>query len=327
MPQLHVTWMTAGVLAAVLVGVGALLSMQLRRAGIGAAMREAGVVLGLFALWMFVGHLVGHHPAGGYSRGGEIWHLEQRLHLDNEPALQRPLLSHDALLRAVNYYYAYAHWLSVDIVLAWLWLRHRGEYLRARAALVVFTGFCLLLHLISTAPPRLLTQTGVVDTAALLGQSVYRDSPGVADHLSAMPSIHVGWAVLFAVAAWRTGSRAGRLLTLTHAALTSYVVVVTGNHFWLDGIVSVPLVAAATLVAWLASARRRPIVDGPHVAADPTEHDEPRRVPHRRQRPGSATAGTAVPVDPAFSEILHGGLPQPGGANERIRVVRRAAES
>ena len=72
MPQLHVTWITAGAIAAVLIGVGALLSAQLRRHQLGAAVREIGVVLGLFGLWMFVGHLVGHHPAGGYVRGNDI---------------------------------------------------------------------------------------------------------------------------------------------------------------------------------------------------------------------------------------------------------------
>jgi hypothetical protein len=250
-PQLHVTWLTAGVVAAIAAGVGALVSVQLRRRRLGAAIREVGVVVGLFALWMFVGHLVGHHPAGGYSRGRDLWQLERTLHLDDEATLQRPLLSSTAAMHAVNYYYAYAHWLSVDVVLTWLWWRHRDRYVVTRSALVLFTGGCLLLHLISTAPPRLLTQTHVVDTAALLGQSVYNDSPGISDHLSAMPSIHVGWAVLFAVALWRTASVPARVAGVAHAVATSYVVVVTGNHFWVDGIAAAMLVA----IAWYAAAR------------------------------------------------------------------------
>ena len=256
MPQLHVTWITAGIIAAVLIGIGGLVSIQLRRRQAGAAIREVGIVLGLFGLWMFVGHLVGHHPAGGYARGAWIWDAERTLHIATEPALQAPILAHHWLMVAANYYYAYAHWLSVDIVLAWLWLRHRDDYLVTRTALVLFTGCCLLLHLISTAPPRLLTQTGLVDTAAGLGQSVYGDTPGISDHLSAMPSIHVGWAVLFAVAAWRSRSTTGRVLVTTHALLTSYVVVVTGNHFWLDGIVAAAMVAVAWPVA-LALSRLR----------------------------------------------------------------------
>jgi hypothetical protein len=267
-PQLHVTWLTAGILATVLIGVGGLVSLQLRRGRAGAAIREVGIVLGLFGLWMLVGRLFGHHPGGGYARGADIWSMEQWLHIDNEATLQRPLLGHHWMLVASNYYYAYAHWLSVDVVLAWLWLRHSAHYVVARTALVLFTGACLLLHLVSTAPPRLLGQTHLIDTAALLGQSVYGDTPGISDHLSAMPSIHVGWAVLFAAVAWRTRSRVAKILLTGHALATSYVVVVTGNHFWLDGAVAAVMVAAVVpAAAWLCR-MRLPAVAG--VADFPT---------------------------------------------------------
>lgn len=273
LPQLHITWVTAGAVAAVLVGVGSLLSVQLRRGQIGAAVREVGIVLGLFGLWMFVGHLVGHHPAGGYRRGADIWRAERTLHIADEAALQRPLLGHHALVEAVNYYYAYAHWISVDVVLAYLWLRHRARYVLTRATLVVFTGACLCLHLISTAPPRLLVQTHLVDTGTLLGQSVYGDTPGLSDHLSAMPSIHVGWAVLFAIGVWGTGSLLARVLVTLHVLVTAYVVVVTGNHFWLDGIVAAAIVAVAwpvvSRLSWQTALRERGTAVGLGVSADP----------------------------------------------------------
>ena len=283
MPQLHVTWITAGVVAAVLVGIGSLLASRVRRHELGAGLREIGVVLGLFGLWMLVGQLVGHHPAGAYKRGALIFSAEQHLHVADEASVQRPLLAHHSLLTAVNYYYAYAHWLSVDLVLAWLWLRHRATYVRTRSTLVVFTGACLLLHLISTAPPRLLAQTHAVDTAALLGQSVYTDSPGLSDHLSAMPSIHVGWAMLFAVAAWQTRSWLARVLLTGHLLLTSYVVVVTGNHFWLDGVVAVAMVALAWPVVRLVSGLRPAAVASWQTA----------------QRDSGAAVGVGVSADPA----------------------------
>ena len=298
MAQLHVTYLTAGICALVLVGLGALVSVQLREHRVGPAIREIGVVIGLFALWMGVGHLVGHHPAGGYARGRAIWHAEQSLHLGLEPSLQQPLLHHASLMRAANYYYAYAHWLSVDVVLAWLWWRHRDHYVRTRTALVLFTGSCLLLHLVSTAPPRLLAQTHVVDTGTLLGQSVYNDSPGVADHLSAMPSIHVGWAVLFAVAVWRTGSRVGRVAATVHAVVTSYVVVVTGNHFWLDGAVAAALVALAWAFAWQDAWRGAAV--GMGIGADPAGRGGQAPRPGRRDAPAAGDAAArADGVDPA----------------------------
>ena len=56
----------------------------------------------------------------------------------------------------------------------------------------------LAMQLIPVAPPRMLTETRLVDTAVLYGQSVYATVAGFADQLSAMPSVHVGWAVLIA---------------------------------------------------------------------------------------------------------------------------------
>jgi hypothetical protein len=294
LPQLHVTWITAGVIAAVLIGVGSMLSVQLRRGQLGAAVREVGVVLGLFGLWMFVGHLVGHHPAGGYQRGADIWNAEKTLHIANEASMQRPLLGHRWLLQAVNYYYAYAHWISVDIVLAFLWLRHRDRYVPTRLTLVVFTGTCLCLHLISTAPPRLLAQTHLVDTGTLLGQSVYGDTPGLSDHLSAMPSIHVGWAVLFAIGVWGTRSLLARVLVTVHLLLTLYVVVVTGNHFWLDGAVAAAIVAVAWPVAsrasWQTAWRERGAAVSVGVGADPAGRGGQAPRPRGRHAPAPGHA-------------------------------------
>jgi PAP2 superfamily len=290
-PELQLTWATAGVIAAVLAGVGVLLSRGFRARELGAAVRECGIIVGLFGLWMLVGHIVGPHPAGAFSRARLIYAAEQALHLPAESTIQQPFLGHRALLTAANYYYAYAHWVSVDVVLAWLWLRHRDRYVATRAALVVFTGICLLLHLASTAPPRLVAETRTVDTAALLGQSVYGATPGISDHLSAMPSIHVGWAVLFAAAAWTTGSRAARVLTSAHAALTMFVVVVTGNHFWLDGVVAAAIVAVTLPVAAAVAdfSLARTSVDG---------DGSPRPVAKGSGRSGGTAVGVGVGADP-----------------------------
>jgi len=84
------------------------------------------------------------------------------------------------------------------------------------------------------------------DTALVYGQSVYGSVGGFdADQLSAMPSVHVGWAVLVAVCAYKVSSSRWRYLGAAHAVATVFVVVATGNHFWGDGIVAVALLAAA----------------------------------------------------------------------------------
>ena len=56
-----------------------------------------------------------------------------------------------------------------------------------------------------------------------------------------MPSVHVGWAILVAIAVIGTARTRWRWLILLYPALTTLVVVVTANHYWADGIVAAAL--------------------------------------------------------------------------------------
>jgi hypothetical protein len=67
------------------------------------------------------------------------------------------------------------------------------------------------------------------------------------DQLSAMPSVHVAWAVLIGYYTWRISPSRWRYIGPVHAVITILVVVVTANHWWLDGIVAVALLV---LTAW-----------------------------------------------------------------------------
>ena len=90
---------------------------------------------------------------------------------------------------------------------------------------------------------------GFVDTAVRYGQSVYGAvGSGFADQLSAMPSVHVGWAVLIAAYVIKISPSPWRWLVLVHTTLTILIVTVTANHWWLDGIVAVMLFVMAIYV-------------------------------------------------------------------------------
>jgi len=79
--------------------------------------------------------------------------------------------------------------------------------------------------------------------AARYGESVYSISAVTVDQLSAMPSVHVGWAALVGWAVVTTSPSRYRWWVLAHPALTVFMVVATGNHFRLDGIVAGGLLA------------------------------------------------------------------------------------
>jgi hypothetical protein len=72
-----------------------------------------------------------------------------------------------------------------------------------------------------------------------------------------MPSVHVGWAILAAILVIETARGQWRWLALAYPPLTVFVVAVTANHFWLDGIVAAVLLAAVLLVQRAFTGRRR----------------------------------------------------------------------
>lgn len=255
MSWLHLDVRSASASAVVLVVIALLARIGRRRATrfVSAAAFETGLVCALFALWQVANGAAHTSTAGGIAHGRWVWDAERTLHLPSETSLQRLVLGQHWLVRAANYYYDTAHLTGMVIFLVWLWLRHRDRYPHWRNVVVAFTAIALVIETIPVAPPRLIGGTGLVDTAMLYGQSVYAFVGSTfADQYAALPSIHVGWAVLIGVAVYRCSSGWWRLVGPIHAVLTILVVVVTANHYWLDGVAAGVVLAAALVIVRLA---------------------------------------------------------------------------
>ena len=266
---------------------------------------EAFVVAVLYTVWQLAGQLSVMGTSDALSRGRWIDRFEHGLHLPSEASVQRLVLGHPWLVQGANGYYAVMHFGALFIFLLWLYFRHRDRYSAVRTTLAVATLGCLVIALVPVAPPRLLD--GFVDTAVLYNQSVYGGAVGVAgaDQLSAMPSVHVLWAVAIGWYAWSIARGRWRWIGPAHAAITVFVVVATGNHWWLDGIVAVAvlLVSAGlyhgTARAWrllqtrARTAERRSLLGGDEGGA-----------------PGGVAAGDAV----AAGDVVAAGARGEGGA-------------
>ncbi len=251
MIDLELSWhqavATAGVLAA---GTAVMRSSRRPRlVKVSVFTLEAAIVLGLFALWQYAGSYGVMGPDGALGRARWIWHAERVAQLPSETWVQHLFLPHPLLVQFFNLYYDSLHFPVLIATLIWLFVRHRDSYRRFRTTLVGLTGACLAIQLVPVAPPRMLPGTGLVDTAVLYHQSVYGTTAGFnADELSAMPSVHVGWAVLVAVMIIMTLRSPWRWLALLYPAMTTLAVVVTANHFWADGIVAAALLGLVLLV-------------------------------------------------------------------------------
>jgi hypothetical protein len=249
--DLDLSWRQAAVAAAALAGGSVALraSRRPRLDKVATFAQESGLLLALFALWELAGSFTVLGPGGALARSRWIWHVERAAGLPSETSVQRLFLPHPLLVQFFNLYYDSLHFPVLLTCMGWLFIWHRARYRQIRTTLVALTGLCLLIQLIPVAPPRMLPETGLVDTAVLYHQSVYNSVGGFdADQLSAMPSVHVGWALLIAVAVITTARTRWRWLAVLYPVLTTLAVVVTANHFWLDGIVSATLLVIVLAV-------------------------------------------------------------------------------
>jgi PAP2 superfamily len=269
-PNVALSWQAAALIGAACIAVATIVGRVAPAGGRGWLKvapfgREVGIILGLYALWQIAGGVSLGHTDEAVKRGVWLWEHERAWHFPNEVAVQRPILGHPLIVQFCNIYYATMHFGMLLAVLLWLYIRHRDAYVRTRTLIVLTTTACLLVGLVPVAPPRLV-HVGMVDTAALYGQSVYAVTGRLgADQYSAMPSVHVAWAFLVAVAVIMATRSRWRWLILVHTAATLYVVVATANHFWLDGVVAVALLAISFVVQE-ASRRlhlrwRRPVIE------------------------------------------------------------------
>jgi hypothetical protein len=252
---LWLSWNMGAVLAACLAGVG-LATRRLPGKGwsvLADFSIEASIVAALYSVWQLIGSIVSAGSAGAFTHGRWVMQVEHAMHLPSELGWQRAILGSRPLVETSNAFYAIVHVPALGIFLVWLFVRHRDDYADIRNVLAILTLACFLIHLVPVAPPRLLGGTGFVDTGLRYHQSVYGPvGTGISDQVSAMPSVHIAWAALVAWGVIKVSRSRWRWLILAHPFLTMVVVVVTANHFWLDGLVGAALIIPAAYLAWAA---------------------------------------------------------------------------
>lgn len=220
--------------------------------------REVALILTLFLIYRLGRLAITGHDTLAISNAWWVWDVERTLRLPDEELIQDWALQWPDLLRAANWYYVVVHFPMTAAFLAWGWWRRPpAEYRWARRLISIITGLALVTHVaMPLAPPRMLSSLGFLDTMAAFGPSAYDGSTAtVANQFAAMPSLHVGWALLIAVVVVRTASSPWRWVACIHPLITVVVVVATANHYWVDAIAAALLLLVALAVT--------PTPDGP----------------------------------------------------------------
>jgi hypothetical protein len=185
----------------------------------------------------------------GDARG--VLHVERLLHIDPELTLDRWLAAHHTLGLVVSDYYDNAHFIVTLSVLGWLWWRRADLYrpLRNSLVLVNVLGFVVFWRF-PVAPPRMLD--GFIDVVASTHAFGSWHTGMLASHanqVAAMPSLHMAWAGWCTLALWRASERPiVRVLAVAYPCLTGFAVMATGNHFLLDIVGGLAVLAISVLL-------------------------------------------------------------------------------
>ena len=184
--------------------------------------------------------------------------FQERMGLPSEVVLQKQIIDVDWMVRVANVFYFAMHFPTMIIFLLWAMFQKREWMARIRFALISTTTIGLIIHLaFPLAPPRLTEISGFVDTAKVFGPDPYKlGIAKAANQYAAMPSLHVGWALLLALAVLSITKTRYRWLFLLHPVITTIVVVITANHWWLDIFVG----AILGWAGWIVASKYRPLL-------------------------------------------------------------------
>lgn len=226
--------------------------------------RRSGVaeVLGAFALYgvyEVVRGFGGHDDGAAMLNTDKIVGLEERLGFFWEKTIQDVSLSVPGADATLGIAYMALHFLGTALFLIWAHRRRPDAFPLLRTATVLATALALVGYLAFPAAPPRLAELGFADAVSDgAGVNLSSDLLGALyNPVAAVPSLHFGYAVivgaglaLFATRRWV------RWAGMAYPFVMLYVIVATGNHFFLDALAGGLVVAVGWWLARLLTERR-----------------------------------------------------------------------
>jgi membrane-associated phospholipid phosphatase len=223
-------------------------------------LRQIVLFCGAYWLYRLVRGDVDGQTVTAFEHARQLIHLEQDMGLFFEPSMQQWAQAWHWPITFANWMYVNSHFVVTTTFLAWLYLARNRAFYYVRNMFMVAMGIALVLYATyPTAPPRFMPEYGFHDTvASFVGQGAEDHANALYNPFAAVPSMHVAFALMIGIpAVMLVRRRAVKVVWALYPAIVTFVVVATGNHYWVDGALGA-LVAAAAWAATYAFARIRP---------------------------------------------------------------------
>jgi hypothetical protein len=224
-------------------------------------LKEVGIIVGVYLVYSLSRGTIDEKSAIAFQHARDVIEWETALGIFVELDIQTFFLKSSFLTDLVNGIYTYAYYPALVGFAIWGYWRHRKKYKFVRTVFVVSAVFAFIAFaLYPCAPPRFFDgvnggeDLGFVDTMALDGGAHYGSIAAFYNPYAAMPSCHFGWSLMVCVAIfWMTSAWWGRLLAASLPTAQLIAIVATGNHFILDAVGGVALLAVSLGVVVLAT--------------------------------------------------------------------------
>jgi len=198
------------------------------------------------------------------ANGQHVISFERSLHALFEPNVQAFFLAHRWTLDFANFMYLNSHFVVTTAFLVWLYLFRNQNFYFVRNMFMVAMGLAVIGYaLLPTAPPRLVDPALFTDTITNIAH-VNHDSGLISlfvNPYAAIPSMHVAFSTMIGVTGVLISRHTiTRVVWAIYPVLVFWVVIVTANHYWVDGAFGLLVAALSAVTAAQILARVRPAV-------------------------------------------------------------------
>ena len=207
--------------------------------------REVLYILAFYLIYSVVRNMQGSASVSkthAFDNAREIIDIERWMHIYNERAVQEAFLDYRGFIEFWNLFYGTFHFFVTIGALLWLFRRFPERYPKWRNVLACTTAVALVgFAVYPLLPPRLLPASfGFVDTLRVYGSPWSFDSGAmnkISNQYAAMPSLHFGWSAWCTLVLISTVPRTWmKAVVALYPFATTFSIVVTANHYWLDAV-------------------------------------------------------------------------------------------
>ena len=175
-----------------------------------------------------------------FANAYRVVEFEKMIGIFVEIPIQQYFLDKELLIHFLNQFYMRIHLPSSIIFFVWLYHRRRQHYFYIRNGFLLANVITLFFYIgFPCAPPRMLNEIGFVDTLLAISDiNLYEGNLSkLFNQYAAVPSMHFGNSLLIAAVTFLLARKTWvRLGIAIYPLFVLLVIVITGNHFFVDAI-------------------------------------------------------------------------------------------